>query len=384
MQPLLKILSQMSGLQKLSVVRNLIVLPLLLLSLTLGGGAFGFTAPIVLPWVLYMGFNLGSNSHRLQATNGFQLASSPPKHMGLSTKVLYILSCVVGIVYIGVITALLPDADNAAAPQALQVAVIGAMFFGVFLTIVGIRLGWRSVEECAPSTDPTKTLRLVNPAGVRRQQLIYLAAGVFVLIGSLSSLSNTYPRWAGDGGNASASLAQEDPSLASLLSDDSTTPTGKQPAALTQPSRSQQSAPSQQVSQQEMVSAPKPAQTSVQLPSPSPAAQGHAPLLTRDTYGNAVASYFPGESAQDALTDGLSKINSSLSVDDVEYLGYPTYSLECEKSGQCVNGTGTPFGSVTDVAKEMFPVNPLDIRKYALKCNVICYDSQGQIIGSAP
>ncbi|GAB2582920.1 hypothetical protein [Dyella jejuensis] len=383
MQSFLKILSQMTGLQKLSVVRNVIVLPLLLLSLTLSGGVFGFTAPIVLPWVLYMGFNLGSNSHRLQAIDGFQPASSAPKYMGLSTKVLYLLSCVVGILYIGVIAALLPDAGDTAAPQALQVAVSGAVFFGVFLTIVGVRLGWSSVAACAPGIDPAKTLRLVNPAGVKRQQLIYLAVGVFVLVGSFSSLSNTYPRWAGDGSNGSAALAQDDPSLASLLSDDST-PTGQQPAAPAQPSRFQQGAPSQQMSQQEAVSTPTPApaQASVQLP--SPAAPGQAPLLTRDTYGNAVASYFPGESAQDALTDGLSKISSSLSVDDVDYLGYPAYSLECEKNGQCVNGTGTPFGPVADVAKEMFPVNPSDIRKYGLKCNLICYDSQGQIIGRAP
>ena len=77
MPSLLKILSQMTGLQKLSVARNLIVLPLLLLSFTLGGGVFGFTAPIVLPWALYMGVNLGSNSHRLQAAHGFQSVSPP-------------------------------------------------------------------------------------------------------------------------------------------------------------------------------------------------------------------------------------------------------------------------------------------------------------------
>lgn len=231
MPSLMNILSQMTGLQKLSVARNLIVLPLLLLSFTLGSGVLGFTAPIVLPWVLYMGFSLGSNSHRLQAANGFHLASSPPKYLGLSTKVLYILSCVAGIVYIGVIAALLPDADNAPAPHALQVAVLGAVFFGVFLTLVGVRLGWASVEGGAPGTDPAKALRLVNPAGVKRQQLIYLAAGVFVLVGSLSSLSETYPRWAGDGGDTSASTIKEEQSLADTWFGSSTPSTDPQSAA---------------------------------------------------------------------------------------------------------------------------------------------------------
>ena len=231
MPSLVNILSQMTGLQKLSVTRNLIVLPLLLLSFTLGGGVLGFTAPVVLPWVLYMGFNLGSNSHRLQAAHGFQLASPTPRYLGLSTKGLYILSCAAGMVYIGVIAALLPDADQAAAPQALQVAVIGAAFFGVFLTLVGIRLGWSSVERCAPDTDPAKALRLVNPAGVKRQQLIYLAAGVFVLVGSLSSLSETYPRWAGDGRGASASTTQDGQDLVKAWLSDSTPSTDPKSAA---------------------------------------------------------------------------------------------------------------------------------------------------------
>jgi antitoxin component YwqK of YwqJK toxin-antitoxin module len=121
-----------------------------------------------------------------------------------------------------------------------------------------------------------------------------------------------------------------------------------------------------------------------QRPTPATATQNSAPSLTSTTYGNVVASYFPGESAEDAVRDGLSKIKSSLSVSGIDYLGYPDYELECGKDGQCFNGTGTPFGDVADNAKEMFPVNPADIQQYALQCHVICHDSQGQIIGSAP
>lgn len=274
MPSLLKILSQMTGLQKLSVVRNLIVLPLLLLSFTLGGGVFGLTAPIVLPWVLYMGFNLGSNSHRLQATHGFQLAIPPPKYLGLSTKVWYILSCVIGIVYIGVIGVLLPDADNAPAPQALLVAVIGAAFLGLLLTLVGIRLGWSSVEACAPGTDPAKTLRLVNPAGVKRQQWIYLGAGVFVLIGALSSLSHTYPRWAGDGSDAPASSAQGGETLEDLEAQVSSTSTESKQAATAQPT---QADPSTQPTQATQSAAPPQTTQSTQpIQEAQPAASGPA------------------------------------------------------------------------------------------------------------
>lgn len=224
MQSLLKILSQMTGLQKLGVIRNLVVLPLLLLSFTLSGGVFAFTAPIVVPWMLYMGFNLGSNSHRLQAINGFHLAPQSPKYLGLPAKAMYVLSFIAGIVYLGIIAALKPDDAGVAMPQALQVAVFGAAFFGVFLTIVGVRMGWSSVEESAPGTDPAKTLRLVDTNGVKRRQLIYLAAGIFVLIGSLSSLSVTYPRWAGDGSDTSASEAQTGQDVLKALSSDSPPP----------------------------------------------------------------------------------------------------------------------------------------------------------------
>lgn len=283
MPSLMNILSQMTGLQKLSVARNLIVLPLLLLSFTLGGGALGFTAPFVLPWVLYMGFSLGSNSHRLQAANGFHLASSPPKYLGLSTKLLYILSCVAGIVYIGAIAALLPDADNAPAPHALQVAVLGAVFFGVFLTLVGVRLGWASVEGGAPGTDPAKALLLVNPAGVKRQQLIYLVAGVFVLVGSLSSLSETYPRWAGVGRDTSASTTQEEKDLAKAWFGDSSPSTDPQAAASAPQSPEGQGTPAPQpVPPPDVASGaspnpqamPQAAQTDVEQQAAAPASAG--------------------------------------------------------------------------------------------------------------
>jgi hypothetical protein len=334
--------------------------------------------------VLYMGFNLGSNSHRLQATSGFQMTAPPPKYLGLSTKGLYILSCIVGIVYIALVAALLPDAENVPAPQALQVAVGGSVFFGIFLTIVGVRLGWSSVEACAPDANPARTLRLVNPAGVRRQQLIYLAAGVFVVIGAMSSLSTTYPRWAGHGSHPSTPTVAL-PNLDDLLADKPATATDPRPAAAPPPAQAPLSASAPPpVPEQEAPPAPTLVPTQAQVAPSAPVPQNPASSLSIRTYGNVVASYFPGESAVDAVSKGLSKIKSSLSVSGIDYLGYPDYELECEKDGQCFNGTGTPFGSAADNAKEMFPVNPADIQQYALQCNVICHDSQGQIIGSAP
>ena len=269
MQSLLKILSQMTGLQKLSVIRNLIVLPLLLLSFTLDGGLFAFTAPIVLPWVLYMGFNLGSNSHRLQATNGFQLTPKPPRYLRMSMTVLYVLSFVVGIVYVGVIGALIPGGNKTAAPQALHIALIGSVFFGVFLTVVGVRMGWSSVEASVQGTDAATTSRLVNPAGVKRQQLIYLAAGVFVLICSLASLSHTYPRWAGEGSDASTSPTQDGATLASLLPDDSATSTDQQKVPPPEPTQ-----------------APQPADATVAMAvqTAAPAASGLPSLCIKDEY----------------------------------------------------------------------------------------------------
>jgi len=169
------------------------------------------------------------------------------------------------------------------------------------------------------------------------------------------------------------STAQEPPvtSATEVTASSEQEPRAAEASAATEPQAEQISSP---------VKEPVPAQVS----SPAAVAPGQPPSFTGNTYGNVVASYFPGESAQDAVMDALSKVNSGLSVDGIDYLGYPEYSLECEANGQCVNGTGTPFGSVTDVAKEMFPVNPVDVQKYELKCQTICYDSQRLIIGRAP
>ena len=109
------------------------------------------------------------------------------------------------------------------------------------------------------------------------------------------------------------------------------------------------------------------------------------PTLTLSTYGNQVASFFPGEAPKDAVRDALGKVNSMLDVNAVTASGYPDYALECESNGQCVNNGGMSLGSLQDVAKQMFPVNAGDLNRYGFTCNIICYDATGKmIVGSDP
>ena len=107
--------------------------------------------------------------------------------------------------------------------------------------------------------------------------------------------------------------------------------------------------------------------------------------VTANTYGNVVASFYPGKSPLDAIDDALVSIHSELTVLDMAPSGYPEYQVECESSGQCVGGTGTTMGAVADVAKEMFPVNPADIGQDGIICGQhICNDGKGNVIGRAP
>lgn len=107
--------------------------------------------------------------------------------------------------------------------------------------------------------------------------------------------------------------------------------------------------------------------------------------LTASTYGNAIASYYPGKSIEDADYAALEAIHSELSINDISGTGYPNYTVECEANGQCVGGTGTPMGSVTDVAGQMFSVNPADIGQNGIHCNqYLCMDGQDDVIGRNP
>lgn len=132
-------------------------------------------------------------------------------------------------------------------------------------------------------------------------------------------------------------------------------------------------APSQQVMQQ-----------AVHLDTSAQTQVGNAGV-TVNTYGNEVASFYPGKSPLDAISDALVSIHSELTVLDMAPSGYPEYQIECESNGQCVGGTGTPMGPVVDVAKEMLPVNPSDIGRGGITCGqYICNDGNGNVIGRVP
>ena len=112
---------------------------------------------------------------------------------------------------------------------------------------------------------------------------------------------------------------------------------------------------------------------------------GSSSKVTPNTYGNVVASFYPGTSPIDAIGYALASIHSGLTVLDMAPSGYPEYQVECESNGQCVGGTGTPMGAVADVAKEMFPVNPADVGQGGVTCaQYICNDGKGNVIGRAP
>ncbi|MFK2876411.1 hypothetical protein [Rhodanobacter hydrolyticus] len=113
--------------------------------------------------------------------------------------------------------------------------------------------------------------------------------------------------------------------------------------------------------------------------------RGDSSKVTPNTYGNVVASFYPGKSPLDAIGDALVSIHSELTVLDMAPSGYPEYQVECQSNGECVGGTGTPMGAVVDVAKEMFPVNPADVDQGGITCGkYICEDGKGKVIGRAP
>lgn len=114
-------------------------------------------------------------------------------------------------------------------------------------------------------------------------------------------------------------------------------------------------------------------------------AQGGNSRVTVNTYGNVVASFYPGKSSLDAIGDALNAIHSELTVMDMSSTGYPDYQIECEANGRCVGGMGTPMGSVADIVKEMFPVNPADVGQNGITCGqYLCKDGQGSVIGRNP
>lgn len=217
METLTKILSRMSGMQKLGVARCFIVMPLLLLSFTLSSSLFMLLAPVVLPWCLYMAYNHGRSSHQLQAVNGFQQAAANPAYRGMTAKHWYIAAAIAGIVIVIGVMVLHPEDSSASAPEALYFAIFCSFCGCTLLTRVGLRMGWSSVTECEPGTDPAQVLRLVNSEAMKRHQLIYTIAGLVVLLGALSSLAASYPAWLNGSSSTPQALTPEEQGLSNAL-----------------------------------------------------------------------------------------------------------------------------------------------------------------------
>lgn len=217
MEPLTKILSRMSGMQKLGVARCFVVMPLLLLSFTLGSSLLMLLAPAVLPWCLYIAYNHGRNSHQLQAVNGFQQAVAKPLYRGMTAKHWYIAAAIAGIVMVIGVLVLHPEDSSARAPEALYFAIFCSFCGCTLLTRVGLCMGWSSVTECEPGTDPKKVVHLVNADAMRRHQLIYSIAGLVVLLGALSSLATSYPVWMSGTSSTSQVLTPEEQGLRNAL-----------------------------------------------------------------------------------------------------------------------------------------------------------------------
>jgi len=217
MEPLTKILPRMNGIQKLGVARCFIVMPLLLLSFTLSSTLLMLLAPVVLPWCLYMAYNHGRSSHQLQAINGFQQAAANPVYRGMTAKHWYIAAAIAGIVMAIGVLVLHPEDSSASAPEALYFAIFCSFCGCTLLTRVGLRMGWSSVTECEPGTEPTKVVRLVNADAVKRQQLIYTIAGLVVLFGALSSLATSYPVWLNGSSSTPQALTPEEQGLSNAL-----------------------------------------------------------------------------------------------------------------------------------------------------------------------
>lgn len=245
--------------------------------------------------------------------------------------------------------------------------------------------GYATAVEPPPAPQATISQTLSPPAGKRP-----MGKGVWVLLivivavvaagglGYLYSRSHPLDNYAGS--TPDNSPASSDTSALSNVLGDSSDGTGSSGS-------SAPSAPAPQAAQaQQPVQAPSPqAMQQAVRQDMAAQAQGSGPAVTMNTYGNMVASFYPGKSSVDAIGDALVLIHSELTVMDMAPSGYPEYQVECESNGQCVGGTGTPMGTAADVAKEMFPVNPADVGQGGVTCNqYICNDGKGNVIGRNP
>lgn len=209
--------------------------------------------------------------------------------------------------------------------------------------------------------------------------IVIVVCATAAFLGHLYSRAHPLDNYVGGAPDNSPASSDTTSALSGVLggSSDDSHVAGSPPVSEPAPQVSPVQQPAQTPSQQAM-------QQAVQ-PDVAAQAQGGSAKVTANTYGNVVASFYPGKSPLDAIDDALVSIHSELTVMDMAPSGYPEYQVECESNGQCVGGTGTPMGTAADVAKEMFPVNPADVGQGGITCGqYICDDGKGNVIGRAP
>lgn len=244
----------------------------------------------------------------------------------------------------------------------------------------------RIAQSYAPTPQPSAPLAL--PVAVQKRSLhkgiwtlliVIVVCATALFLGYLYSRSHPSDNYVGSAPDNSSASSDSTSALSGVLGDssDDNHAAGSPPVSEPASQASQVQQPAQAPSQQAMQQA---AQQDMAAQT-----QGGSSKVTANTYGNVVASFYPGKSPLDAIDDALVSIHSELTVLDMAPSGYPEYQVECESNGQCVGGTGTPMGAAADVAREMFPVNPSDVGQGVITCGqYICNDGKGNVIGRNP
>jgi len=373
------ILATLTGGEKFTVIRNVIVLPLIIISLQLNGGTDAIAAlpSLALPFYLWSNTARGRTLRCLHLPNGFLTRQS-------KMWVWYLSALIVGVLY-GVIWAGISSSDDSPALMSMVHANTYVVAFLCALVIVlGIRKGWTDVispDQADASTEGQKVLHLINPKGIAQRQMFFNVIGVLIFLGVMANIGNQMNAYAKVSAQQEAQAeaqAANDPLVQALSQ-----PVDDAPPATPQPQAPAQPEESHMLHEEAQEPTPAPlTQPQGQLPS---VARG----LTANTYGNEVSQFIPKDKGepQFAVQDALGKAipNSNLNVIGVNQKGYPVYGMECEADGHCVNDGGLNLGSEANAAAEMFPVNPADVGQFGIMCDqYLCRDSQGNAIGRNP
>ena len=112
---------------------------------------------------------------------------------------------------------------------------------------------------------------------------------------------------------------------------------------------------------------------------------GDVSPLPPDSPGVEATKQLAARSYTDAdQTFDYDKFNYTVVNNKVSSQGYPIYLVECnfETDRNCVGESGQPLGSIDEVAENMSRVSNVDVLRAGWKCDQICMDSTGAVVGS--